>query len=81
MKKTLIQLALLLFVSMQLVAQDQFTVQIEPLVITNAPSVHSFSWGKTTDGKWIILGGRIDGLHQRQPNGLCLRNCCYYPLS
>ena len=48
-------------------SQDQFTVQIEPLVIANAPSVHSFSYGKTTDGKWIILGGRIDGLHRRQP--------------
>ncbi|WP_431134587.1 T9SS type A sorting domain-containing protein [Psychroserpens mesophilus] len=48
-------------------SQDQFTVQIEPLVIANAPGVHSFSWGKTTDGKWIILGGRIDGLHRRQP--------------
>ena len=48
-------------------AQDQFTVQIEPFLITNAPSAHSFSWGKTSDGKWIIIGGRIDGLHQRQP--------------
>ncbi|ARV07257.1 hypothetical protein BTO04_11410 [Polaribacter sp. SA4-10] len=48
-------------------SQDQFNVQIEPLIITNAPSIHSFSWGKTSDGKWVILGGRIDGLHQRQP--------------
>lgn len=48
-------------------AQEQFTVEIEPLIITNAPSVHSFSWGHTSDGKWVILGGRIDGLHQRQP--------------
>lgn len=48
-------------------SQDQFTVQIEPLSIANAPNVHSFSWGKTSDGKWIILGGRIDGLHRRQP--------------
>ena len=35
--------------------------------ISNAPGVHSFSWGKTTDGKWIVLGGRVDGLHRRQP--------------
>ncbi len=48
-------------------SQEQFNVQIEPLIIENAPNIHSFSWGKTTDGKWVILGGRIDGLHQRQP--------------
>ncbi|WP_040249498.1 T9SS type A sorting domain-containing protein [Psychroserpens mesophilus] len=56
------------------VSQEQFTVQIEPLVIANAPSVHSFSFGKTTDGKWIILGGRIDGLHRRQPFASFLEN-------
>ncbi|ARV15546.1 T9SS type A sorting domain-containing protein [Polaribacter sp. SA4-12] len=49
-------------------SQDQFTVEIEPLIIADAPSVHSFSWAKTTDGKWIIIEGRVDGLHQRQPN-------------
>jgi hypothetical protein len=55
-------------------SQDEFTVRIEPLVIANAPSVHSFSWGKATDGKWIILGGRIDGLHRRQPFAAFLEN-------
>jgi hypothetical protein len=55
-------------------AQDQFTVEIEPLSITNAPSVHSFSWAKTSDNKWVIIGGRIDGLHQRQPNSSFLEN-------
>ncbi|MGB5420351.1 T9SS type A sorting domain-containing protein [Algibacter sp.] len=57
-----------------LFSQDQFTVQIEPLTITNAPNVHSFSWGKTSDGKWLIVGGRIDGLHQRQPFTSFLEN-------
>ena len=47
--------------------QDQFTVQIEPLTITGAPNIHSYSWGKTSDGKWLVVGGRIDGLHRRQP--------------
>mgnify|MGYP003665189786 FL=1 len=55
-------------------AQDQFTIQIEPISIENAPSVHSFSWGKTSDNKWVIIGGRIDGLHQRQPNSSFLEN-------
>jgi len=48
-------------------AQEQFTVQIEPLIISGVPNIHSFSWGKTSDGKWIIFGGRIEGLHRRQP--------------
>ena len=56
------------------ISQEQFSVQIEPLTITNAPNVHSFSWGKTSDGKWIIIGGRIDGLHQRQPFSSFLEN-------
>lgn len=65
MKKFILLLTLLVFVNA--FAQDQFTVQIEPLTITDSPNVHSFSWGKTSDGKWVILGGRIEGLHQRQP--------------
>lgn len=63
-----------LFLSYNCYSQDEFTVQIEPLIISNAPSVHSFSWGKTSDGKWIIVGGRIDGLHQRQPFASFLEN-------
>jgi hypothetical protein len=74
MKRICVLLTLFLFVTVNLVAQDQFTVQIEPLVIANAPSVHSFSWGQTTDGKWVIFGGRVDGLHQRQPFAAFLEN-------
>lgn len=50
-----------------LFAQQEFSIEIEALEISIAPSVHSYSWGKTSDGKWLIIGGRIDGLHQRQP--------------
>ena len=63
-----------IFLVLNITAQEQFTVQIEPLTITNAPNVHSFSWGKTSDGKWVITGGRIDGLHQRQPFASFLEN-------
>lgn len=57
----------LTFFSLNLLAQQEFSVVIEALEIANAPSVHSFSVGKTSDGKWLIVGGRVDGLHQRQP--------------
>lgn len=46
---------------------EEFILEIEPLTITNAPGIHSFSWGLTSDHKWVVIGGRIDGLHQRQP--------------
>lgn len=46
---------------------EDFAVEIEPLVIPTAPGVHSYSWGMTSDAKWVIVGGRIDGLHRRQP--------------
>ena len=48
-------------------AQEQFYVKIEPVTITDAPGVQSYSWGKTSDGKWLILGGRIEGLHKMRP--------------
>ncbi len=67
MTKKYLVFILTIFTAVSLFAQEQFTVQIEPLVIENAPNVHSYSWGVTTDGKWVILGGRIDGLHRRQP--------------
>jgi len=75
MKKSFFLISILLFCSINFTqSQEQFSVQIEPLTITNAPNVHSFSWGKTSDGKWIIIGGRIDGLHQRQPFSTFLEN-------
>lgn len=55
------------FLSLSLTAQVDFTIDIEPISITGAPQVQSYTWGLTSDQKWIILGGRIDGLHQRQP--------------
>ncbi|NRD22615.1 T9SS type A sorting domain-containing protein [Winogradskyella litoriviva] len=72
--RVLIAIFIGFFSFFSLFSQEQFTVQIEPLVISNAPNVHSFSWGKTSNGKWIILGGRIDGLHQRQPFSAFLEN-------
>ena len=54
-------------VSCNFKAQEQFTIQVEPFSINKAPKIQSYSIGKTSDGKWLILGGRIDGLHKRRP--------------
>lgn len=65
MNKLSILLALLIFSAAQ--AQDSpFEVSIEPIEISGLQGVQSFAWGQH-DGKWLIVGGRIDGLHRRQP--------------
>ncbi len=54
--------------SLQAWAQDSFLyhVELEPVSITNMPGIHSFAKAEH-DGKWLIIGGRLDGLHARQP--------------
>lgn len=56
-------------ISSILVAQtpEEFIIEIEPIVVANAPGIHSYAYGLTSDEKWVVLGGRIDGLHRRQP--------------
>ena len=43
-----------------------FQIAIEPVNITGLGGVQAFAYGQH-DGKWLIIGGRIDGLHRRQP--------------
>ena len=57
-------------------AQDlqNFEIELEATTIADAPGVHSFSFGADSQGRWLIIGGRIDGLHQRQPFAAFLAN-------
>ena len=43
-----------------------FQVKIEPMSIPNLGGIQSYACGQN-DGKWLIIGGRLDGLHRRQP--------------
>ena len=43
-----------------------FQIAIEPVNISGLGGVQAFAYGQH-DGKWLIIGGRIDGLHRRQP--------------
>ena len=43
-----------------------FSVTIEPLNISNLGGIQSYAVGQS-NGKWLIVGGRLDGLHRRQP--------------
>ncbi|MFC6267668.1 T9SS type A sorting domain-containing protein [Frigoriflavimonas asaccharolytica] len=43
-----------------------FEISLEPISITNLGGIQSFSFGQA-NGKWLLVGGRLDGLHIRQP--------------
>ncbi|MCB0532516.1 MAG: T9SS type A sorting domain-containing protein [Saprospiraceae bacterium] len=47
-------------------AQPTFNLQLIPQPIPNAPALQSYAYGTWGDD-WLLLGGRVDGLHQRQP--------------
>jgi len=68
MMKTLIPI--LLFISFHLGTIGQttepFDVSIEEVSIDGLPGLHSFTRA-SYDNKWLLIGGRTDGLHQRQP--------------
>lgn len=65
------RLLILLFLSgllTQLSAQTSFSysLTLEPVAIEGLPGLHSYVHAQHA-GKWLILGGRLDGLHARQP--------------
>lgn len=43
-----------------------FELYLEPLEIPGLGGLQSFAYGEA-NGKWLIVGGRLDGLHRRQP--------------
>ncbi len=57
---------LLTLLAGSLFAQPSFNLTIEEVAFMESPGVHSFSMGEH-DGKWLVVGGRTDGLHRRQP--------------
>jgi len=43
-----------------------YQVQLNAITIPNLPGLHSYVYGQH-NGKWLIIGGRLDGIHARQP--------------
>ena len=65
--KNLIFAVGVLFTSLTLFAQNEpFEIILEPVVVPELGGLQSYAFG-IHDGKWLILGGRLDGLHRRQP--------------
>lgn len=43
-----------------------YSIKTKSVSVTNLPGLHSFAAAQS-NGKWLIIGGRLDGLHARQP--------------
>lgn len=43
-----------------------FQIQIEPMSIDGLGGLQAYAFAQH-EGKWLIVGGRLDGLHRRQP--------------
>jgi hypothetical protein len=67
MKKNALTVLFIMAVSMSIFGQNApFTFKLEPISIEGLFGVQSFAFGQA-NGKWLIIGGRLDGLHKRQP--------------
>jgi hypothetical protein len=44
----------------------EYALQIDSVTIAGLPGLHSYAFA-VADNKWLIVGGRKDGLHARQP--------------
>ncbi len=64
--KRLITILFLFFIGGISAQESPFQVYLEPLAIPDVGGLQVFAHGQH-DGKWLVLGGRLDGLHERQP--------------
>lgn len=67
MKRQLLRIIGLFLFSLAVYGQTvPFNVQIEPLTIAEIGGLQAYAFGQH-EGKWLIIGGRLDGLHRTQP--------------
>jgi hypothetical protein len=60
-------LAIILLFTSNLNSQTApFQIAIEPMNISGLGGLQAYAFGQH-NGKWLIIGGRLDGLHRRQP--------------
>ncbi|MBR9922207.1 MAG: T9SS C-terminal target domain-containing protein [Bacteroidetes bacterium] len=59
-------LFILLFLAGASFAQPNFHFELEPIEIDQLGGLQSYAFTQH-EGKWLIIGGRLDGLHRRQP--------------
>ena len=57
----------LIFLSLSVFSQTApFNIYLEPMNISGLGGLQAFAFGQH-NGKWLLVGGRLDGLHRRQP--------------
>ncbi len=62
-----VMVVLLFFSFVEISGQEApFQIYLEPLDIDGVVGLQVYAVGQH-EGKWLILGGRLDGLHRRQP--------------
>jgi hypothetical protein len=66
MNKILTTLFIGLFCAQTFAQTSPFQVVVEPISISGLTGAQSYAFGQV-DGQWLIIGGRKDGLHRRQP--------------
>jgi hypothetical protein len=65
-KKIAVIIGLILFCISVFAQTTPFNIYIEPMNITGLGGLQAYAFGQH-NGKWLIVGGRLDGLHRRQP--------------
>lgn len=43
-----------------------YSIKLKSVTLDNLPGIHSYAFAQDS-GKWLIIGGRKDGIHARQP--------------
>jgi hypothetical protein len=68
MKKQIATISFYIIILGTISGQNSFnyTVDLQPVNIVGLPGLHSYAFAEY-DGKWLIIGGRKDGIHARQP--------------
>lgn len=66
MRLLFISLFILGFAALIQAQTTPFQIYLEPASIPNLGGLQSYAYGQH-DGKWLLIGGRLDGLHRRQP--------------
>lgn len=66
--KIFLKIIAIIFVFQSSFAQSDFPydVVLTPVTVAGLPGLHSYAFGQH-NGKWLVIGGRKDGLHARQP--------------
>lgn len=65
MIKTLL-IAVFALIAINTTFSQNLNLSLEPVTIQNLGGIQAYAFGQN-NGKWLIVGGRLDGLHQRQP--------------